>query len=303
MHSLVLLHHDIEWTEERVSDELRERGLTVRLVDIRGHGIEDIRSGDVVLNRVYASVANRDYPAVMKALALIVRLSGAGIRCINGARCCRADYDKYFAYRCMTDAGVPTPESALILNAPLPDMLSRIDAFMSESDSPAVLKRNTGGRSMDIVRLSERAQIEEDARRVIEKGWESDYQGDWLVQIFLRSTRGYDGRISTIDGKFVHSHSRSLVPLGDGEPWLGSASHGSACDSHDPTPDEIALALSASAAIEADCNEVDLLWTETGPVIVENNPTPQYFSDYVPGQFDRFVDGLDRLTRTAYSDD
>lgn len=301
MHSLVLLHHDLEWTEERLADELRGRGLTVRLVDIRGDDIDGIKRGDVVLNRVYASVANRDYPAVVKALALIECLSGAGVRCINGYRCCRADYDKYFAYRCMSEAGIATPESTLISNGPLPDMLRQIDSVASKYGYPVVLKRNTGGRSMDIVRLFGRAQIEQDVHRLIEKGWDSGYRGDWLLQVFLHSARSYDGRISTMSGQFVHSHRRELVPLGKGEAWLGSASHGSECRSHDPTPEEIALAMAAGVAIEADCNEVDLLWTETGTVIVECNPTPQYFSHFLPDQLDRFTDGLNRLIRSTYA--
>ncbi len=58
--------------------------------------------------------------------------------------------------------------------------------------------------------------------------------------------------------------------------WLASTSNGSEKFKYEPSPLEIETARRATAAIGALYNEVDITFSAQGPVIIENNPTPNY---------------------------
>jgi len=58
---IAILHHDLENSERILRDLLEKRDIKVKMLDIRNTEIGDFEGVDVVLNRVYASVANRDF--------------------------------------------------------------------------------------------------------------------------------------------------------------------------------------------------------------------------------------------------
>lgn len=270
-----LLRHDPEWADQRLAEGLEERGFAVRLHDVREASLDELSAYPVVLNRVYASVAGRDVPAVERALELVEQLTARGIRCINGPRASRADYDKYFAYRCMVAADVPTPVTAKVEAAAPERMAAVVAAFGAEHGYPVVFKPNTSGRGRDVIRIPDAREVEPWVLKALESGHSVGYYGDWVVQEFIAASRAHDCRVCIVGDRLSHSLSRTLVARGNEPPWVASLSLGSRFSPYVPDERELQIARAATAAIGADCNDVDMAFGEAGPVIIENNPTPQ----------------------------
>ena len=77
----------LEWDAEQASFIRR----------VYGKDINDPEGYDLVLNRVYASVANRNSRDVETTLELMRSLESRGVLCLNSYSSCRADYSKAFA--------------------------------------------------------------------------------------------------------------------------------------------------------------------------------------------------------------
>ena len=72
---VAILHHDLEPSEKKIKEFLIEKKLYVELIDIRKVKLTNFQDFDLVLNRVYASVANRDFPSIIKTLELLMASS------------------------------------------------------------------------------------------------------------------------------------------------------------------------------------------------------------------------------------
>ena len=288
--NIALLHHDLEWTELTLVEALRERSINVDLFDVRKAQADVLVAYDMVLNRVYASVANRDYPSIHTTLRLVFELTAMGVSCVNSAAAARADYDKYYAYERMRDSDVMTPDSRLLSMDSEESVTEDLIHYGSLFGYPFILKRNTGGRGKGLHKVHGPQKVREIAHELAGRG----YGGAWIVQRYIKNVRGHDCRISIVAGQVMHAYGRSLIKESteDHEPWLASRSRGSSCFAYSPKPDEVALAVAATAAIGADINEVDMTFAAAGPVIIENNPTPQYISELDGERFPRFVDGI-----------
>ena len=227
-----------------------------------------------MLNRVYASVANRNWKDNICVLDLLGRLEEQGVRCINSRACTEADYYKYRSAQMMIKSGVPTPVSALLEQ--MSDYVAQEDTI-SQWGFPLVIKRNMGGRAFDICRATSERELRARLEQVFSREYLDDYAGGIIVQPYLRSIRSYDIRIQIVAGEYVYGLSRSLVSMRPGEePWLGSSQWGSKMSLYHPSEQEIAIAKHATLAIGAVVNEVDLLETEEGYSVIENNPTPSF---------------------------
>ncbi len=65
---------------------------------------------------------------------------------------------------------------------------------------------------------------------------------------------------------------------------------GSKKESYNPSEEEIRLAKKATKNINAVFNEVDVTFTSDGPMIIENNPTPNYIEGQDEGKIKGAVD-------------
>ena len=307
MKHIALLHHDWEWTEKLIKETFAQLPLDLCCHDIRQCTAADLTSYDLVINRVYASVANRDYPSVVKVLNLIEALEDSGIQCLAGAMGARADYDKFFAYQRQLEAGVRLPQTKLIqANPEEPEQMKEdILAFGLKHGFPVVLKPNTGGRGKDVHRIDREDQVESTVQTVIESRQDTDYTGAWIVQAFLESVRPYDCRIAVHSGEIVHAYRRTLISMGSSSPWLASRSLGSEAYEHDLQKEEAELAILATKAIQSEYNMLDIAFGRDGPVVIENNITPNFVPSCPEAGPYVFLEGLIRLTlsksrRAAY---
>ena len=77
-----------------------------------------------------------------------------------------------------------------------------------------------------------------------------------------------------------YAYRRSLIASSDtGPAWTGSLSRGSESGSYRADNAETELAVLSTRAIQSLFNEVDIIFTETRPMVIENKPTPDVFAD------------------------
>ena len=269
-----ILHHDPEWNEIEINDRLNEKGIESKLVDIRDDNeINQLISCDFIINRVYASVANRDYQSNIKTLELLKYLEENGVKCINSYLTTRADYSKYFSSKLMSENNVKNPHTEYLdhINT------NKINNFIETYTFPIIIKRDMGGRGEDIYKVKNEKQLYEVLNHVFSDENRKKYNAGYVIQEFLKSTKSHDARINLVDKTIVSSLGRILIPLEDGEvPWMASYSKGSKFIEYTPSTKEKELAINASKSIGAFFNTVDMTFTKDGPSIIENNPTPQY---------------------------
>lgn len=289
MKTIVLLHHDFEWPEEVIAAEFANNGFKVDCRDVRQADFASLVRYDVVLNRVYASVANRDYPAVARTVELIRALEQADVRCLNGAKGTWADYDKHFASQCMSACGVRTPATHCFRYETADGMAADIRDFGARYGYPVIVKPNSGGRGVDIFKVDGADSISTALQRAAERSRSSVHDQHWLLQAFVPSLDGCDCRISVADGRFLNAYRRTLLATDGGTPWLGSRSMGSKVEVYQPTAAELDVALGATRAIEADCNMLDIVTGPQGPEVIENNPTPDFVPSLELEGFDLFI--------------
>jgi glutathione synthase/RimK-type ligase-like ATP-grasp enzyme len=268
---VAILHQKLEYAEQQLSTLFQQRGHEISLIDIRQLEGVAFRQFDIVLNRVYASVANRCFEDTIAAIDLLEKLEAAGIRCINSLSSSRADYDKYIQYQQMKNHGVATPETVSV-HSQAEFQLQR--EAIGQLGFPLVLKRRTGGRAEGIFKINSNAELLACLETVFKQ---QGYTGGYIIQQFHQSLGPHDYRIAIFDGDYSYSYARSLVATASGEqPWIGSGDLGSVFSPYQPTEAEIQLAIKASCAMGAIINEVDLLVTDNGPLVIENNLTPNF---------------------------
>jgi len=273
-----ILHHELEFAEKNIAEVLNEKGVETKLVDIRESNVEEIlKDCDLILNRVYASVANRDYPSIPKTLELLKKLEKEGIKCINSYKTSLFDYNKYESFLEMKKNGIPNPETILIENEE--NLEEKTKDLCEKLRLPMIIKRNIGGRGKDISRIESYEEALNDLKNKFKNSKEEGYFGGFIAQEFIKSSRNHDCRIGIINGKFEFSYSRSLISLNSEDAWLASCTKGSVEGIYNAEEPEKKISLKASESIGSEFNELDIMFTENGPVVIENNPTPNYFDE------------------------
>ncbi len=258
----IILHHDLEWSEKEFANYLKKKNIKVFFKDIRETDLEEIINlePDLILNRVYASVANRDYSAIPKTLELLKKLDGK-FKVVNNYDASRIDYSKYYAYQKMSEAKIYTPKTWLLNN-------------FKENTFPVVVKRDTGGRAKDLKIAFNKKDLN-DAVKKIRK--DVQYKGDIIVQEFVKSIKDYDFRIGLFGNDFLYGHKRTLIENGTNYKWMASISKGSKVLNLESRDSElIDFAKKVNEIVGIKFNVLDIIETEKGYCVIENNPTPNY---------------------------
>ncbi|MGK0209403.1 MAG: RimK family alpha-L-glutamate ligase [Patescibacteria group bacterium] len=270
---IAILHHDLEHQEEYLSTTFKENGFDVTLMDVREISIDDLRGYDTVINRVFASVANRDPASNNKTMMLLKEFEEKGGNAINSYFTTKCDYSKYLSQEIMNNEGILNPESYLVKTQ---EDIENLREFTEEIGFPIVIKRDMGGRAVEIFKVDTIAESESILKDKINNS--TNYSQGYIVQKFIPSILSHDYRISLINGEIISGSTRSLITKNDNEePWFASVSSGSVIEHLNIIPKEIEdIAIRSTKAIKAVLNEVDIIMGEDGPVIIENNPTPNF---------------------------
>jgi len=272
---IAILHHDIEMPELKFSEYLIERDCVVDLYDIRETSYEQLLDYNIVFNRVYSSVASRDFEMLYKTLSILNLLEKRGVKCINSFSASFTDYDKYRLYQMLSKKGIRTPQSIFIKSSKEINRLGK--KAIKELGFPLVIKRNCGGKSYDVTRVNSFEEIKFVLNEMFKRAEEQGYKAGFLFQKFVKSIRDHDCRIGIVNGKFSFAYARSLITRNSTDNWMASTSGGSKEFFYNPTSEEVELAIKANKAIGALFSESDVMMTEEGPYIIEVNSTPGYF--------------------------
>ena len=291
---VVILHHDLEESEERMADLFRNKGYNVLLVDIRDAELTDFEGIDLVLNRVYASVANRDYPSIPKTLSLLKKLEERNIRCINSYKTSLYDYSKYDAFKLTKKLEMPTPKTIFINDkAKIEEIVSKA---MGDFNFPMIVKRNTGGRGKDISRVDNKKELIQNLKEKFYSIEEDNYAGGFIIQEFIVPTKDHDCRMGVANGKFIFSYGRTLISSNSKDKWLASQSNGSKECLYEASKDEEKLGEDSSNAIGAEFNEIDMAFGEDQKmIIIENNPTPNFMFPEDEDLLENFVNSIIKI--------
>ncbi|MFP4116430.1 MAG: RimK family alpha-L-glutamate ligase [Candidatus Aenigmatarchaeota archaeon] len=284
---VAILHEELEWSEKEFKRKFEEKGSEVKLFDVRDTDTSEILdyNPEIAMNRVYASVANRNYEAIPRTLKMLKRLEDEGVEVINSFEASKSDYDKHYAYDKMRSSGIYTPKTKVIDSSlPAPDI-----------DFPAVIKRARGGRGKDVKLVRNREELRK-AYSVISE--DENYKGKIILQEFLRSKEGLDHRVCIFRDQFLFGNSRTLIEKNSDIKWMGSVSSGSELRrfNREENKDIVDLCIKTTESIDADLNVMDVISTENGLAIIENNLTPNFRPRYKEELgFDpvgRIVDGI-----------
>jgi glutathione synthase/RimK-type ligase-like ATP-grasp enzyme len=272
---IAILHHDLEPTETRIKDLFESREISIDLVDIRDANFDNLKDCNIVINRVYSSIASVDYASVMKTLKLLKKLEKEDVVCLNSFAASVCDYSKYDLFKILSSNNVMTPPTLFVgseENIPFV-----VQVAVSQFKFPIVVKRNCGGRAEDISRVYNADELEHELYKKFKRAHEVKYGAGFIIQPFIKSIRSYDCRIGVVNESFCFSFKRNFVGHLSKEKWLASVHNGSAIGNYEASEKEIEIALTAIQAINCFFGEIDIILTEKGPCVIEINPTPRYY--------------------------
>lgn len=274
MKNIAILHEELERPEKELEKHLLKRdNIHVKRFDIRINTFKDIMNFNptIVLNRVYASVANRNWKMIKFSLKLIKKLEKKGIMVINSFNTTKADYSKYRAYILMKSAGIRTPKTIRYTKyLSLTNMVKKLGGY------PIIVKRDSGGRGIGLAKCTSK---EEMGTAIASIKNSEDYRGEIIFQEFVESIEPKDYRICIVDNEVIYYHGRELISMNSSEkPWIASKSLGSKIF---PVKKEVPQDLKkfvvrATNSIGAIFDVLDVIKTKKGYTVIEHNPTPSF---------------------------
>lgn len=269
-----ILQHHRRWDADKMQELLIKKGHSCDIIDV--HSVSDLEY-DVFLNRVHASDANDDPNFDFSSyISLLKGLEQKGKMVINSSTASTADYSKQASFELMDAHNIPTPFTEVVNDA------EEAKAVIAKKglSYPVILKYDAGGCANGVCKINSEEELN---KKLVDVSYTKDRT--IILQEFIQPVKNHDIRIGIIGGEVAFSYKRSLV-----DNWLASISKGSVIETHEPSQEEIDLAIKASESINADINEVDMCFSIDGPVIIENNPTPSYSAKKREAEVEKIID-------------
>lgn len=262
----VLHYGNPQWTEDQLVCFFEKKDVEIDLIEYMDFDKRDFSVYDLVLNRIYASVANENNFNFEKHVGNLEKLEKLGVKLINSSFASVCDYDKYVSSETMRKEGILNPITEKISN------VEEIRAFIEKYDSPVIVKPNTGGRGLDIAKFEDSSEVPDNLFENVKS-----HSDDFIVQTLAKSTEACDYRIFVIGEEVLFANTRTLV---DG--WLGSRSQGSKIEVVETINEDLRkFAVDATKSIKAEMNALDIVKTKDGYSVIENNPTPNFNEQYL----------------------
>jgi [lysine-biosynthesis-protein LysW]--L-2-aminoadipate ligase len=271
-----LLYSRIRTDEKLLLNELRDRGHEVEKIDVRktafgvasaGEQSDSLADGEATEATDAKSILEDCDLVVDRCLATSRSLYATrfaeshGIPVVNSPDTARVCADKVETSLALSEAGVPTPETAVAFDTD--SALDIVESF----GYPCVLKPVVGSWGRLMAKLDTRAAAE----AVLEhKATLGHYEHKvFYVQQFVDKP-GRDLRILTLDGEPVAGMARS------GDHWLTNAKRGAETDPFEIDDEAEALARAAADAVGGGLLGVDLMETGDSYTVHEVNHTVEF---------------------------
>jgi glutathione synthase/RimK-type ligase-like ATP-grasp enzyme/ribonuclease HI len=262
---IAIIYNSFDWCEQQIANFLYKKGNTVYQEHVNTINDKSFKGFDLVLNRVMPSYAARDpYFSMIKFMNSLMSISKE-TDLINSYEAASVDYSKYYAANLMEYYKIPTPKTYLLTEPIMDD----IDRIIDKLNYPVIIKPTLSGRSRGVVKCIDSLEVDAAFNHV-----KADHT---VIQEFTKSTEQVDYRVCVCNDEVVFTVTRSLI---DG--WLGCISKGSLMSHPDDVPEEVTtLAINVTKCIRAAINGVDIIMSKDGPVVIENNPTPNFSPKYI----------------------
>lgn len=201
-----------------------------------------------------------------KDILLAKSLENKGIPVYNSARCIALCDDKRKMHLALKQHGIPTPDTIL---APMtyPGIgftdFSFLDDVEKKLPYPFIVKEGYGSFGAQVYLVEDRETLE---TLLTEKKADG-----FLFQRFVENSKGRDIRLQVVGNRVIGAMYR--YSLTD---FRANLTAGGEMKPYNPTEEEIALAVRASTAVEADFSGVDLLFGEDGPLVCEVNSNAHF---------------------------
>jgi len=276
MRRIAILHEDLEWGEKELKKLFERKHVSVDLIDVRNVFFpfsKRLLDCSLILNRVYPSVANRNYGNVKAAIKIVDLLEKEGMAVVNSSQASKADYSKLWASEFLKKKGILVPKTYLMTPK------TKINSVLAKTGFPVVIKRDCVGRAFDLAIAFNLAQANKEIQRRFN---DASYSGGVIAQEFVKSVNDYDIKACIVGGEnLVSAYKRTLISHSLGKrKWAGIISRGSKILPFDFVPEKLLnTAFKASKALKADVNDMDIVEGEKGFYIIENNLTPGFNSE------------------------
>jgi len=259
---IAIIYNSLEWCEQQMRKILHKKGHSATFQYVNA---PDPGSFDLVFNRVMPSIAAKDHNFHQDLYKeYLEELEKSNDIVINSINASIADIDKLFSADRMREQEISTPKMYKA-------NFRNIDMIAQKLGFPIIRKPSMSGRSGGIIKCNNMNELT--------KAFFIDdiVNGYVVLQEFIESVVPHDYRILVCNVTILFAISRSLV---DG--WMGSISKGSkAFHLTSITTDIEKLAIEASKSIGAVINGIDIVVGKDGPVVIENNLTPNFRKSYI----------------------
>jgi ribosomal protein S6--L-glutamate ligase len=252
------------YSTQRLREAALDRGHEVAVVDylrcymeisarkpkvlFRG---EEVRP-DAVIPRVGATYT-------FYGAAVVLQFEMAGVFTLNDSQAISRSRDKLRSLQLLSRAGVGLPTTSFAHST------QDIDGLLEVvGGPPIVVKLLEGTQGLGVVL----AETRKAAESVISAFRQLD--ANILVQEYIKEARGADVRAFVIGGKVVAAMKRQAAP-GD---FRSNLHRGGAAEVIKLTPSERATAVRAAKTMELNVAGVDMLQSDSGPMVLEVNSSP-----------------------------
>ena len=232
----------------------------------RGHQVTRVRPGQLHLplqerpesvpDLIYTRIGS-SAPAI--ALTTLQCFEHLGFRCLNESAGLLLSRDKTLTYSLLSGAGIPVPKTVLLGSGPVEPALEHLPG------PPWILKlpMSTKGQGVLLVESLRSLRSAVDTLR--------DSGQVLLLQEFVKSAAGSDTRVLVLGGRCAVAARRTATSAGEFRSNVHLGGHPTEVEL---TPQLRAVAEQAAATLGLGIAGVDILESDSGPLVVEVNGSP-----------------------------
>jgi len=196
-------------------------------------------------------------------ITLMRAIEAKGQLLVNGPVPIFATKNKLENLRQLSDAGISVPNTSVI------NMIEELDTVMVNFLYPVVVKTPFGSHGTGVFI----AESERSLRPIIDFHLSRGHYNDpIIIQEFFNEANGSDIRAFVVGNKVVAAMQRT-APKGD---FRANYSGGGSIKEITLTPEQEKLAIDATRILGMDYSGVDIINTNSGPVILEVNSNPGF---------------------------
>ena len=204
-----------------------------------------------------------------KDLYLARQLENQGVRLFNSARAIEVCDDKALTFQVLANQQIRMPKTIIApkIFGELVDA-RHLSLIEQQFNFPLIIKEAFGSFGKQVYMIHSKRELREKAQQLANT--------PYLIQEFVRSSKGKDIRLQVIGDRVV----ASMLRVSETD-FRANLTAGGKMYPYDPTEEEQKLAIRASQLIGADFAGVDLLFGEDGlPVLCEVNSNAHFKNMY-----------------------